>query len=278
MRMHFARIAAALSLFAAAACDTPTAPPAAPLSPVNGSASEREEGWEGGAIVRNPGEGKPDATCFFGGTFFTTQGVVSRQPSGNWTLSCTFTDLPPIAEQETLRDWRCSIIGDPTAVTHHSSWVRSPSGTAHLTCHFSDKPLEDAVVSFGDVTAAAQQALFSLPLGDVPGQSVTGETVGVGLACAPIAADLTGKIAVIERGVCTFVQKVQNAMDAGAIGAIVYNSAAFGDQVPVMGGVGSVGIPAVGVGRSTGLALLAASPTQVTITFCGRSASCRGER
>jgi hypothetical protein len=281
MRLHptFRTLIALATLFA---CDTPSGPHSTAseqslrrLDLV--AANTREEGWEGGAIVGNSGEGQPDRFCFFANTFFTTQAVVTRSPSGNWTLSCSFENLPPIGAQETLRDWRCSIIGDPAAITHHSSWTRSPAGTAHLVCHFSDKPVTDATVSFGDVTAVAQQGTFTESLREFPGQSVTGETIDAGLACAPIGSDLTGKVAVVERGVCAFSVKVQNAYNAGATAVIVYNSAAFGDQITVMGGVDRVGIPAVFVGRSTGLALLAASPVEVAISFCGPSASCRGE-
>lgn len=278
------RVAAtAAVILSLSACDSATPPePVMNHVPLARAATNlveqgREDGWEGGAVVFNSGEGKPDAFCFFqGNAFFTNQVTLVRSPSGNWTLSCRFENLAPIAEQETLTDWRCSIIGDPAAQTHQSSWVRVPSGSAHLECHFSDKPIEDAAVQFGGVAAAAQQAAFSLSLRELPGQAISGESVNVGLGCA-IAADLTGKIAVAERGVCTFTAKVQNALNAGATGIIVYNSAAFGDQIIVMGGTVPVNLPAVFVGRSTGLALLAASPAAVTVTFCNRSASCRGE-
>src|SRR5688500_8987062 len=275
-----ARIIALAGITAAgAACTDITPPSPATTTPIVAFddgllAATREEGWEGGAIVFNSGEGQPP-TCFFRNTFFTNQGTVARSPSGNWTLSCRFEGLPEIAEQESSTGWLCSIIGDPSAQTHHSSWLRTTSGTAHLSCHFSDKPVRDAVVSWGDVVAPAQQGSFSSALADAAGQSVSGETVNIGLGCAPIAADLTGKIAVAERGVCAFSDKAQRALDAGAAGIIVYNSAPFGDQIIIMAGPVPVNIPAVFVGRSTGLALL--TPTQVTITYCNRSASCRGE-
>lgn len=38
-----------------------------------------------------------------------------------------------------------------------------------------------------------------------------------------IANDLTGKIALVRRGVCSFVYKVVNAIAAGAVGVILYN-------------------------------------------------------
>lgn len=238
----------------------------------------RVEGWEGGAFVLNSGEGKPDPFCFFrGGTFTTWRATIVRAPSGNWTLSCSFENLPPVAERESSTGWLCSIIGAPGHQTHHSSWVRTTSGTAHLNCHFSGKPIADAVVVFGGGAAPAQQAAFTLPVGNLSGQQITGETASAGLACAPISTDLTGKVAIVERGVCSFEAKVRNAMTAGAVAVIVYNSAPFGDQLIVMSGMTQVEIPAVFVGRSTGLALLAGSPMQVTISSCSRSASCRGQ-
>src|SRR5262249_7555874 len=41
--------------------------------------------------------------------------------------------------------------------------------------------------------------------------------------CAPISTPLTGKIAFIDRGSCTFASKVRNAQLAGAIAAIIGN-------------------------------------------------------
>lgn len=43
--------------------------------------------------------------------------------------------------------------------------------------------------------------------------------------CAPVAADLTGKIALIRRGTCTFLVKAQTAIDAGAQYVMFYNNA-----------------------------------------------------
>jgi minor extracellular serine protease Vpr len=48
--------------------------------------------------------------------------------------------------------------------------------------------------------------------------------------CTAISTDLAGKIALIDRGVCTFTTKVRNAENAGAIGVLVVNNVA-GDPV-----------------------------------------------
>jgi lysophospholipase L1-like esterase len=254
----------------------PPTPTPASLTQDEAASLARTEGWEGGAFVLNSGAGKPDAFCFYQG-LNATRVTVARSPSGNWTLSCSFENLPPIAEQQSATGWLCSIIGAPADQTHQSSFVRTTSGQASLNCQFSGKPIENASIAWGDLASPAQEANFTQALGDLPGKQVSGETFDAGLGCGPIAADLAGKIAIIERGVCAFDVKIRNAMNAGAAGAIVYNSAAFGDQIITMAGASTVGIPSVFVGRSSGLALRAASPTQVTITSCGRSASCRGE-
>ena len=42
-------------------------------------------------------------------------------------------------------------------------------------------------------------------------------------ACDPISEDFTGKIAVIDRGICSFNLKLKHVQDQGAIGAIICN-------------------------------------------------------
>ncbi len=60
-------------------------------------------------------------------------------------------------------------------------------------------------------------------------QTVTGDVIwartaaGDSLACQPLVNDLTGKIALIRRGACTFSLKVYHAQQAGAVGAIICN-------------------------------------------------------
>ncbi|HZI12973.1 MAG TPA: M36 family metallopeptidase, partial [Myxococcus sp.] len=74
-------------------------------------------------------------------------------------------------------------------------------------------------------------------------------------ACEAIpAGSLTGKIALLDRGVCGFSVKVKNAQLAGARGAIVANNQ--GDGVMTMGGTDTtITIPSVFVGQTTGAIL-----------------------
>jgi len=103
-----------------------------------------------------------------------------------------------------------------------------------------------------------------------------GQVVLVGRGCIgdTYLATPAGKIALIERGVCTFVEKITGAYNAGAIGAIVYNNIratpAETESLIRMGpanGIPSPGlvpIPGFFVVRSTGLTL-AATPVSVKI-------------
>lgn len=83
---------------------------------------------------------------------------------------------------------------------------------------------------------------------------VTAELVDVGKALKGTVPDtVKGKIALIERGDITFVEKVQNVVDKGAVGVVMYNnggtSNAFG-QVSF-----GQNIPAVAITRAQGLSL-----------------------
>lgn len=106
-------------------------------------------------------------------------------------------------------------------------------------------------------------AAFGPPLG-TPG--LTGEVMPVvdtppdlGLACAPLSAvnalAVRGRIALVDRGQCTFVIKVHNLQDAGAIGAIVVDNV-DGAPPPGLGGADpGIHIPAVRVTLEDGLLL-----------------------
>jgi len=70
-------------------------------------------------------------------------------------------------------------------------------------------------------------------------------------ACSAVTNDLTGKIALVRRGNCTFVLKVKNAQDAGAIGVIVMNNNP-GEPIAMGGTDPSITIPAVMITQADG--------------------------
>jgi minor extracellular serine protease Vpr len=79
--------------------------------------------------------------------------------------------------------------------------------------------------------------------------------------CASVAAGAAGKLAIINRGTCSFSQKVANANAAGAIAVLIVNNVA-GDPTAMARTAGfSDGIPAVMIGLAEGAALRTAAPT-----------------
>jgi minor extracellular serine protease Vpr len=86
-----------------------------------------------------------------------------------------------------------------------------------------------------------------------------------GLACSPLTnGSLDGAIALIQRGDCTLISKVQNAQRAGAIAVIIYQGADI-QGVFKMQDMEETGIPAVIVGNRSGVALKARNGGTVTL-------------
>lgn len=80
----------------------------------------------------------------------------------------------------------------------------------------------------------------------------TGTLTSTGDACSPLDMDLSGKIALIKRGDCTFHQKSLNAQIAGAIGVIIYNNAP-GRFSPTVSGTPEITIPVVAISDTEGV-------------------------
>jgi hypothetical protein len=117
-------------------------------------------------------------------------------------------------------------------------------------------------------------AAFGAP---IPPAGITGTVVvaqdGVGVstdACEPLtaasAAAVAGKIALVDRGVCTFVVKVKNAQNAGAIAVLVADNVADNPPAGLGGADPTITISSARVLRATGDAIKAAAgPVTVTI-------------
>ncbi|SFQ43972.1 Zn-dependent amino-or carboxypeptidase, M28 family [Amycolatopsis arida] len=89
---------------------------------------------------------------------------------------------------------------------------------------------------------------ITAPLAVIPPDDTPGCEVGD-------YGDVTGKIALIKRGACTFAQKQASAADAGAVGAIVYNNVP-GDINGTLGDPSAGRIPTGGISQEAGQALL----------------------
>jgi hypothetical protein len=183
---------------------------------------------------------------------------------------------------------------DPT-VLGRTAYALGEEGNAHSTDtanreellvqadeDFSPFELQFTSSAFAGLRDAFE-GVFTAPIVTLPGRAMQGEVVHVGRGCPadaalglpvadPYLADPAGKIALIERGLCRFDNKIARAQLAGAIGAIVYNNAANGETPFLMGGenpvlqgspdvIGTtITIPGISVVRSTGLLLAGGTP------------------
>ena len=129
-------------------------------------------------------------------------------------------------------------------------------------------PVQFGTAAFGPTVAASNVSapvVVALDAIEVGGNQIDG--------CSPFtnAADVAGKIALIERGgICGFAVKARNATEAGAVAAIIYNQAANVNAAPPgMGDDGINGafvtIPTVGLRRLDGVDI--ASTVGVTVNI-----------
>lgn len=88
------------------------------------------------------------------------------------------------------------------------------------------------------------------------------------------AAAVNGKIAIVVRGTCTFLEKARNAANAGAIGVIVYNNRS--DPPIILGGdPNTLAIPVLMVSAANGQKLL--STTGVRVRLQGETGQVLGQ-
>ena len=142
--------------------------------------------------------------------------------------------------------------------------VESPGNAANaITAGASANP------HYLGITVTTNAATYGAALGDFanfdPAITATTSQTTPRNGCSPISEDLTGKIALIYRGTCTFGTKISYAEDAGAVGVLVINNAP-GDPVAMGGdGVHTPTIPAAMVSRADGAVLNASAPETITV-------------
>lgn len=137
-------------------------------------------------------------------------------------------------------------------------YVFDGTETVRVTAHLAQLQTYGAVsATFGPVNFDLRAPFVVVNDGDSTPTDGCGTTFD---------AAVSGKIAIIDRGTCTFVQKVVNAQANGAIGVIIANNQ--GGAPPDLVGTPStpVTIPAVSVSQSSGAALKAlAAGTELTL-------------
>ncbi len=199
----------------------------------------------------------------------------------NWDAGLVLLDISDPADPALV-----SVALDPTSedgeVNSHSVWP-SEDGTIVIEGEEDFAPFT-AIFSITTGSAAgeypAAEGAITVPIASLPGQSMEGAATYVGYACTPGTnpgfddpVPPGSGIALIQRGACTFSEKIGNADAAGYSGVVVFNDEARGDALVAMGGV-PVNLPGVFVGHSTGLAIAGvATAADLVIGAGGESVS-----
>jgi minor extracellular serine protease Vpr len=85
-------------------------------------------------------------------------------------------------------------------------------------------------------------------------------------ACTSVDPGASGKLAIVDRGTCTFSTKVRNAIAVNAVGVVVINNVA-GDPIGMAkDGLGGDDLPAVMIGLNEGAALRSSGATTADAT------------
>jgi minor extracellular serine protease Vpr len=145
------------------------------------------------------------------------------------------------------------------------SAARALTAGASTVGHFIGAPVTVGGNTYGAAAGgfATVSADLTAPLGVVSGGGVN----GLSTACSALPANsLTGMIALIARGTCTFSTKIRNAQAAGAVATLVSNNV-LGPPI-AMGQDGTPNqptIPAYMVTRSNGAVLATLNGASTTI-------------
>jgi subtilisin family serine protease len=153
----------------------------------------------------------------------------------------------------------------PSTGAHTGPWNASVGATTH----------NRIIANTVDVTAPTPVPAELVGIGAVPGtgpgllSDLSRDIVYAGhideaniLGCSSfLAGSFTGKIALIQRGTCTFSTKVTNATNAGADAVLISNNVA--GPPTSMGGLEATSKPALMIGMNDGLALRDAVTTNL---------------
>ncbi len=186
-------------------------------------------------------------------------------PALNNTATTTYT-FTPDAGQCTITTTMTIVVNPNPVVTFSANPFPICAGNSTVLTAITNNITP--TVNFVDGSSVNQSlnmiaATFGTPItSPLSGMLVLAPSNG----CAAFAPGLfAGKIALIQRGTCSFAIKAQNAQAAGAIGVLLYNNVA-GNLNP--GGTSTATIPVYGITQANGLALIAAmTGNEVPVTL-----------
>ncbi len=116
---------------------------------------------------------------------------------------------------------------------------------------------EDIDIAMTTYSPSTADGGITAPLAVVPPADTPGCEVGD-------YSDVSGQIALIERGACTLAQKQQSAAEAGAVGAVIYNNAGAAFE-GTLGDPSAGVIPTGGISQEDGESLTAEDGASATL-------------
>ena len=198
----------------------------------------------------------------------------------NWDAGLVRLDLTDLANPSVV-----SVALDTTSedgeVNSHSVWPTADGKTV-IEGEEDFAPFKTQLnVPLAGIFDAAE-ASFTPSIGVTESRSFSGPTTYIGLGCddeTEVVPDAPSAdaVAVVQRGVCSFSQKVAVAEAAGYAAVIIFNDAARGDAVLTPSGTDGFAdptIPAIFVGHSAGLAIFGVdSAAELVIGDTGETAT-----
>ena len=195
--------------------------------------------------------------------------VIVKEIDGRWVMLASYWDAGYV-QLDVTQPRKPVLIADSDFADLDPLSGVAPEGNAHQAEFTPDNQFvigadEDfspyaIAATYGDAGNELDVSTGDLTPGLEPGQELAGETVYVGRACPDDEAVPAGddsQIAVVERGVCTFTEKVAAVEAAGGyVAVLVFNREGADACNAALGMSVEGGIPAFGVApREQGLAL-----------------------
>ncbi|MBW3565636.1 MAG: DUF11 domain-containing protein [Acidobacteria bacterium] len=185
-----------------------------------------------------------------------------------------FTDMTKAERQAaSVKDGEIAWVGRNAVAAAPSFLEGEPTVTVNSPASVAGD-YEAGTASFGPlvddagVTGTLVQALDAA--------NASGPSTTDGCTAFSNANEVAGNIAIIDRGKCTFVQKVLNAQAAGAVGVIIVNNVAGDGVVEMAGDDESITIPVLSVSLEDGAEIRTALESGISVTLRADPSSLAG--
>lgn len=241
--------------------------------PARGNTQPNNNEWAEGVLAGLVDENVADLTGFVNGVYAETETInyshTAGENNGNFTPDRQHPGIPGFSDAPT--DNYASEFLTYIAFDQPGFYTMGVNSDDNFRVTIAEQVgrqylevVAPAAIAGGMAAVATSSGLNVNPGfgGPLPIPPIEGDAVYLGEACGtdpnPITQDLTGKIAVILRGSCTFVEKCRNAQDKGALAVVICNQEANAGNFPiVMGGDGpDITIPVMMVDYEDGQKLI----------------------